>query len=291
MINASSPSVSVIIPMKNAASTIGETLAALRDQRFADLFEVVVADNGSTDASADIVREFASQVPQVRCIDASGQAGPAHARNVGARSARTPLVAFCDADDIPSPDWLSGLVWAQDGEAAVGGRLEYSLLNDVSGGMDRQHMQTIGLPKPMGYLPFSSSANLLVPRSAFERVGGFDERLIAGEDVDFCWRLQQAGFELRFAADAVVHYRLGGSPSADLKKVYRYAKGDALLYRLHASRGARRRTTAGTIYSWSRLIVTSPSLLMPKFRRGWLKKAVKHAGWLVGSVRHRVVYL
>jgi glycosyltransferase involved in cell wall biosynthesis len=98
--------ISVIIPAKDAAKTIGECLQAVLHQecmQFEHDYEVIVVDDGSTDDTAEIAKQHA-----VRIIRQSN-GGPAAARNAGVRSARGTLLAFTDADCVPSTSWLREL--------------------------------------------------------------------------------------------------------------------------------------------------------------------------------------
>ncbi|MFP3339381.1 glycosyltransferase family A protein, partial [Micrococcus sp. SIMBA_131] len=88
---------SVVIPARNAEGRIAEQLDSLAAQCDAPLFEVVVADNGSSDRTAQIALSHPAPF-QVRVVDASGVPSASHARNVGARLARGPVVLFCDAN-------------------------------------------------------------------------------------------------------------------------------------------------------------------------------------------------
>src|SRR5688500_9296124 len=97
---------SVVVPVRDGAATIGEQLAALAQQDFPGSWEVVVADNGSRDGTADVVRSFRDRLPGLRLVDASARPGASHARNAGAAAATGEVLAFCDADDVVDPGWL-----------------------------------------------------------------------------------------------------------------------------------------------------------------------------------------
>jgi glycosyltransferase involved in cell wall biosynthesis len=124
--------VSVVIPVRNAADHLEEQLAALASQTYEGSWEVVVADNGSTDASLEVVRSWALRVPHLEIVDASDRAGPSHARNVGAAAARGRVLAFVDADDVAAPTWLAELV------AAAAGATWWAVLSTTSGSTRRQ---------------------------------------------------------------------------------------------------------------------------------------------------------
>jgi glycosyltransferase involved in cell wall biosynthesis len=108
-----SPTMSIVIACRNAAPTLGIQLYALSTQEPAGVeWEVLVADNGSTDTSAEIVHDFKAQIPNLRLIEASGRIGPAYARNEGARASTADWLGFLDADDMCAPDWVKATAGA-----------------------------------------------------------------------------------------------------------------------------------------------------------------------------------
>jgi len=103
-----SPAVSIVVPCRDGARWLGETLASVEAQTFRR-WELVFVDDGSTDASAAIARRYASRDPgRIRCLEHPGGArrGAFASRLLGARRARTPVVALLDADDLWEPDYL-----------------------------------------------------------------------------------------------------------------------------------------------------------------------------------------
>lgn len=165
--------------------------------------EIIVVDDGSTDGTRGIAESFA-----VRYVHQEN-AGPAAARNHGARVAQGEIVAFTDSDCVPEPDWVDALVSGfEDGVVAVGGG--YDIANGSSPLARMVHeeivMRHAGFDREVDFL---GSFNVAYRRSAFEAVGGFDEsfRIASGEDNDLAYRLSDAGGTLRFVADAkVAHY-------------------------------------------------------------------------------------
>lgn len=282
---------SVILCVRNGAATIAEQLAALAAQDHPGGWELVVVDNGSTDETVDVVRGWASRLPSVTVAPAGERAGLAYARNVGARAAQAPVFAFCDADDIADPGWLSALS-AGAGEAEmVGGRLELDTLNDE---LARQWRPTshepLALPTALGYLPYAVGANFAIRAEAFQAVGGCDERFTAcGDDLDLSWRIQRAGGSLAFSPEAVMHYRLRTDALDAMRQRYRYGQAEALLRRKFSDAippvAARARAR-----SIVRLLGRSGELARGAGRRGaWLAEAGHLAGQLRGSARYRVL--
>ncbi len=194
--------VSIVIPAHNAAATLGECLAASINQTYTDR-EVIVVDDGSTDATPEIARKFPVTVLQ------QPKSGPAAARNAGARVANGDIVAFTDSDCIPHRDWASRLVegFSED-VGAVGGT--YGIANSGSMLARIIHNEIRGRHASFSYeVDFLGSYNLAVKRDVFNALHGFDEnfRAASGEDNDLSYRIHDAGYALRYTPAAVVdHY-------------------------------------------------------------------------------------
>ena len=218
------PDVSVVIPARDAAATLPKTLAALAAQTFPrDRFEVIVADDGSADAT----RALAEASPVVdRVVPVGGRGGPGAARNAGAAQARGAILAFTDADCFPEPAWLERAVAAM-GEA------------DLVQGLVRPERdpapfdRTVWVSSPGGLF---ETANLLVRRDLFAALGGFPAGLRPGggkemgEDVLFGWAARRSGARVAFAADAVVlHAVFARGPRAFVDERRRLAAFPALV--------------------------------------------------------------
>jgi cellulose synthase/poly-beta-1,6-N-acetylglucosamine synthase-like glycosyltransferase len=199
------PYFSVVIPAYNEEENVARCLEAVANQDFpADRYEVIVADNGSTDDTARIAEDHGATV-----IDAR-RPGPAAARNAGARSARGEILAFIDCDCIASHQWLRRLadgfevqgVGAVAGEIRIGApRTEVErLLGSINYLSQAEHLEN-----PI--MPFAATANVAYRRDVFERLGGFDESLRVGEDADLSWRLQRdLGLRIGFQPQAEVEH-------------------------------------------------------------------------------------
>src|SRR5436305_2246501 len=98
------PAVAVIIPARNAASTLGRTLRSLRAQQLEQPFEVIVVDDGSRDDTLSIAKDYE---PFVQVLRSEHSRGPGAARNRGVEAATAPVLAFTDADCFPTPAWLA----------------------------------------------------------------------------------------------------------------------------------------------------------------------------------------
>jgi glycosyltransferase involved in cell wall biosynthesis len=242
--------VSVVIPAFDAESTLGEQLGALAAQVGAPVFEVLVCDNGSRDATAALVRGWAARGSGVswarlRLVDASARRGPAAARNVGARAAVGRALLFCDADDVVSPGWVAALHDALHPDTLVAGPWEFGRLNPSVREEDRWGPATFSPPVDVP-LPAAGSGNLGLSAELFDRLGGFDERLRVGEDIDLCWRAQLSGCTLVEVPGAVLHVRYRTRTSHAFRQAFAYAGSDRQMadkYRLVIAAYARHEST------------------------------------------------
>jgi glycosyltransferase involved in cell wall biosynthesis len=187
----------VVITARDAAATIGDTLAALAAQ---EPGEVIVVDDGSRDKTVAL----AEGSPVVtRVIRGAGE-GPGAARNAGAAAATGEVLAFLDADCVPQPDWLREGVRALESADLVQGRTTPPP-DAARGPFDR----TLWVVAPWGLF---ETANLFVRRDLFERIGGFEPWLSPArskelaEDVWFGWRAVRSGARAAFCDAAVVHH-------------------------------------------------------------------------------------
>jgi glycosyltransferase involved in cell wall biosynthesis len=204
--------VSVIVPARDAARTLPLTLAALAAQRGAPPHEVIVVDDGSSDGTADVVRD------PVRLVQTAG-VGSGEARNRGVAAAHGRILAFTDADCFPAPGWLAaGLRCLATAELVCGAVMPDP--DAALGPFDR----TLWVGCETGLY---ETANLFVTRDAFERAGGFEPWLSdtgpplrstnpeLGEDVWLGWRVRRAGGRSAFCPEALVHHAVHPRGAAD----------------------------------------------------------------------------
>lgn len=228
------PRISVIVCTRNGGATLPACLDSLSRLRY-DHFEVLVIDDGSTDGTPGI----AARYPMVR-YHRQEPAGLSVARNTGARLATGEILAFTDDDCLAPPEWLNQLAhaFADGGWTAAGGpnipptprnRIEsvvaaapgapaHVLLNDV----EAEHLP---------------GCNFAVRKAALDSIGGFLPAFTtAGDDVDVCWRLREAGGRLRFVPGAMVWHHRRFTVGACLRQQRGYGRAEALLMKHHPSR-------------------------------------------------------
>jgi glycosyltransferase involved in cell wall biosynthesis len=203
------PAVSVVMPCYNAAATLPATLDSLLAQTLAE-WELIAVDDGSTDATAEVIRGY--QDARMVFLRQENR-GPAAARNRGIAAARCDLVALLDADDLALPHRLEtqrAALLADPALALVAHGFEWV---DEAGRLLpwpyhawRRHPDLNDLRGWLFDCPVVPSA-VMLRKDAWRRVGGFDERLIGPEDWDFWLRLALAGERMAWGEGVVCHYR------------------------------------------------------------------------------------
>jgi glycosyltransferase involved in cell wall biosynthesis len=275
--------ISVVVPARNAGAVLGGQLAALCAQSYQGEWEVIIADNGSSDDTAAVARTWVNRLPGLRVVPASGTRGPGAARNVGARSAAGDLLAFCDADDQVASGWLAECEKALADTDVVAGAIDITTLAYPP--EELRYFNT----EMFEFLPAGLGANLAARRDAFLDLGGFDETMRVGEDIDFCWRSQLAGLRYSEAPDALVVKRPPNRTLEILRKTFSYGRSDAALYSRYRAKGMPRHL-GRTVRVPAWLLRHPHFLLRPQGRKQWLWLGGTYAGRLVGSVEHRALY-
>lgn len=282
-------SVSVIIPARNAAQTIGAQLDALTRQDYQGPIEVVVADNGSTDGTASVaVNGWKGRFPSLRVVPAHERAGPGYARNVAISAATHEFVLMCDADDVVHSSWVRNLATALEGAGAVaGGFAPWSDRERPPSEVRYQRFVSGFL-----FLPAFSTASAATRRSTWASVGGFDEELPTGEDMDYAWRVQLAGHQMAICPDAYVFYREPSNRRTRLKRAFSYGRQQPRLFAKFAGSGMRRQSLIKVMATWLSLIATSYLLLAsPERRLRYCDFLGIRVGRIAGSIETGTLYL
>jgi len=224
---AKAPVVSVIVCSYNGGRTLARCLESLGKINYPN-YEVILVDDGSTDNT----EEIAAQFPSVRYIHQTNH-GLSHARNTGAAAAKGDVFAYTDSDCMADPDWLYYLIGTlTSGDyAGVGGPNvsppARNAIQAVVAGAPGGPSHVLLTDTVAEHIP---GCNMAFYRWAFENVGGFDpEYLKAGDDVDFCWRLQQAGFVISFSPTAIVWHHRRFTLREFLKQQEGYGEAESLL--------------------------------------------------------------
>lgn len=208
------PEVSFVIPVLNGAETLPQTLASIFAQTQSN-YEVIVADNGSTDATLSLC----ATTQGVRMVSVA-KLGPSAARNAGAREARGDFLAFVDCDVQLDPSWLESVLrqtqtyrldfvatavrpTAEDPESVVD---QYR----VFFARFKSHGTYLSLRKFQATAPVINTSACLCRRQSFELAGGFDEGLAHNEDLELSLRMFHRGFLLGGCSRATATVRYVG---------------------------------------------------------------------------------
>lgn len=196
--------ISIIIPAKDAAGTIEECLRGVLSQRNLSVsYEVILVDDGSTDHTTEIAARFDVKVIRQENL------GRSSARNAGALAAQGDILAFTDADCVPSPEWLHHLTKLFDDPAVVGAKGAYRTRQ--RGLVPRFVQQEYGFKYlrmvAQDSIDFIDTYSAAYRRDVFMENKGFETALLSVEDQEFSFRLARKGYRLVFVPDAVVHHQ------------------------------------------------------------------------------------
>jgi len=202
------PVFSIIIPCFNAAATLAETLASLQAQTLTD-WEALLIDDGSGDATREIIAQAALADPRLHLLK-NPRKGPSAARNYGVTQAQGQIIAFCDADDLWAPQKLARM-------AALFGRAETDAVFARIGFFrdtpeDAQVFSTVPqgaleIATLLGENPVCTMSNLCIRKTRLMASGGFDEKLVHNEDLEWLIRLVGAGAQIVGHDETLVWYR------------------------------------------------------------------------------------
>jgi GT2 family glycosyltransferase len=220
------PRISVVVCSYNGERTIRDCCEGLRKLEYPD-YEVIVVNDGSTDATAAIAHEYG-----LRVISTENR-GLSNARNTGLAAATGEIVAYLDDDASPDPHWLTYLAatFLSTTYAGVGGPNIAppgdGPIADCVANAPGNPVHILLSDQEAEHIP---GCNMAFRKAALEAIGGFDPQFrVAGDDVDVCWQLQQNGWRLGFNAAAVVWHHRRNSLRAYWKQQKGYGKAEALL--------------------------------------------------------------
>jgi GT2 family glycosyltransferase len=226
--------VSVVIPARDAAGVLADCLEAVRASRGPQPCEVIVAVDGSTDATAMLARAHGATVLEL----AGG--GPAAARNAGAARATGDVLIFFDADCAPDSHCIEALMRPFDDPVVVGVRGGYIsrqralVARFTQLELDEKQERLATSPN----VTVMDTACVAYRRAVFAEVGGFDERLPAtsAEDVELSFRLAARGKRMIFAPEALVSHRHPERLGSYVRRKLRFGFYRAQLYRRYPRR-------------------------------------------------------
>jgi GT2 family glycosyltransferase len=315
------PDIAVVIPSYQRAQALALRLGELTEQTMApSRFEVIVADDCSTDDTQQVVEDMARHLPyRVRVVRTPVNDGPAAARNLGWRATEAPVVAFLDDDCTPAPKWLEAGLASFDATPQPGVVQGATLLPvdaDTTLLTDWWVCRHVVSPSP-----WFEGGNLFMTRVALEMTGGFDEDIhYYGEDCAAGWRILEAGYTRAFSDEAAVTHPMQhrgfrwyiGNGFLESRLVHCAAKHPGFRRAAFWRPWAYRREDPAFVIALAGigLSVLSPFTLFAVVPYAWLRRpsirrpsffrlclqvplvdAARIAGHLRGSLRHRVFVL
>jgi glycosyltransferase involved in cell wall biosynthesis len=215
------PTFSVIIPCWNAAATLSDTLESLKAQDYQD-WEAIIINDGSTDATAEIISEYCASDSRFSTFKGE-RIGPSAARNIaGLARSNAKYLAFLDSDDLWTPHKLSETLKAFEADASVDGFYAQIAFFRVDPKKPETFSSVYQHPlRPIDFLrdnPVCTMSNLVLKRSVFQDIGGFDESIVHNEDVELLVRAATKHARIEGIYAHHVNYRTSLTGlSADLK--------------------------------------------------------------------------
>jgi GT2 family glycosyltransferase len=220
------PKISVVVCTYNGARTLRQCLSALAALDYPD-YEVIVINDGSTDGTADIARDY-----PVRLINQPNK-GLSAARNTGLAASDGEIVAYIDDDAFPHRYWLRYLAaaFARSSHVGIGGPnlppAGDGFITECVAASPGNPLHVLLSDELAEHIP---GCNMAYRKEALVAIGGFDPRFhAAGDDVDICWRLQDRGWTIGFCPAALVWHHRRNSIRAFWKQQYGYGKAEAQL--------------------------------------------------------------
>jgi glycosyltransferase involved in cell wall biosynthesis len=274
------PAFSVIIPAFNSTTTLPAQLRALAGQDFDEPWEILIADNGSSDDLQGCVARCTAELmglPECQVIDSSRVAGAGYARTIALLHAGAERIAFCDADDVVSPSWLRALARGLDDADVVTGAV-----SDVTTTVLDQR----GPDELFDSLHFEVGQNpggVWGCNSAFRReaLSGFSPDLIYKKDNATGLRALSAGHRWARVEEARVLYRQPERPTTQFHRGYLNGAGRVQLYREFPEIGY---LLTRPLRSLLWLILHAPSIVLPTRRIAWTRTAGSYVGSVVETV-------
>jgi len=231
------PKISIVVPAYNAEKTIKKCIESLLDIDYTN-YEIIIVDDGSTDATKQILSGYKEKIS----VMALEHRGPSHCRNKAASASQAEYLAFTDADCIVDKQWLRELLkgFSQEAVTGVGGS-QLSPNDETAFGRRVQsffektgflggYIKTTANNSPVR-TSHNPSCNVMYRRQFLLEVGGFDEGLWPGEDVDLDYRLEKRKFILMFNPKAIVYHYRPDSLKKICSMMYRYGWTQGVLVR------------------------------------------------------------
>ncbi|MFX0201785.1 MAG: glycosyltransferase [Candidatus Hodarchaeota archaeon] len=236
--------VSIIIPTHNRKNSLREALCSLTRLDYSrEQYEVIVIDDGSSDGTEEMLAKMQGSLSYLlRYGKLRGKRGSSAARNLGMQMAKGEIFVFTDDDCLFDKGWLTMLLAAFDSHkvGVVGGpdftREEASFFSICVGYLFTSFIGTGGLRRGDRFRVgryYPKGCNMAMSREAIDKVGGFDELLGVGEEIELGYRIEKGGFKIKYAPSAFIWHKRKGTLKEYLRKIYRIGYTRVILARKH----------------------------------------------------------
>jgi GT2 family glycosyltransferase len=231
-------SISIIIPTFNGATRIGNCLDALLPQTARCKVEILVVNDGSTDNTAEVIRQH----PSVRLITQLN-AGPATARNRGAQEATGTILLFTDDDCVPMPDWIGAMLEPFRNPEVVGAKGIYRTRQRglAARFVQIEYEDKYRMMAGLASIDFIDTYSAAFLRDRFLEMGGYDSSfpVACAEDIELSYRMSARGWLMKFVPTAIVYHTHPDSFWRYLKKKYKFAFWRVLAVRKNPAKGVK----------------------------------------------------
>ena len=253
--------ISVVVPARNAAQTIGSCLQSLFEQSVSrERYEVIVVDDGSTDDTGQVVERSGAT------LIAQSHQGPAAARNSGVSESKGSILLFTDADCVPETNWVEEMVRPFDDREIAGVKGVYR--TGQGGIMPRfvqcEYEERYELMARQRYIDFIDTYSAGYRREVFVAAGGFDTRYPSAsvEDQEFSFRLAERGYKMVFNPRAVVYHQHPNSLTAYFRRKFNIGYWKVMVLRRHPGKAVRDSHTPQTVKLQMGLVLVLVPLLV-----------------------------
>jgi len=243
---------SIVVPVFNDPDGLETTVRSLLDQS-TEGYEVVIADNGSTDGTARVAERFARNDRVVHVVEDDVQ-GSYAARNAGIEASEGDVIGFLDADMWVDRDYVESITSAMRSEDRVYMGCDVVVVDEDTPTSRFDAATGFPVQNYVENLQFAPTCCLVADRSLFEDVGDFDGRVVSGGDVEFGNRVANAGYELAFEPDIVLYHPARSTARAHVSKWFRVGRGDEQLRRCYSDRFEER-----SPFGWRALLPGNPA--------------------------------
>ncbi|PIU21549.1 MAG: hypothetical protein COT15_01735 [Candidatus Diapherotrites archaeon CG08_land_8_20_14_0_20_34_12] len=227
---------SIIIPCYNSEKTINLCLNSLLNQTFKEDYEIIFVDDGSTDKTKYLIEESRKKNKNIKLIEQQ-HAGPAVARNLGAKTAKYDILVFTDSDCEAEKNWLEEMVkpFSDPKVVAVQGAYKTKQKSEIANFIQLEIEERYVRMKRANHLDWIGSYSAAYKKDIYLKEGGFDSKfeIASGEDSDLSYRLSEKGLKLMFNPKAIVYHAHAESLENYLKKKFGHAYWRVTLYSKH----------------------------------------------------------